>query len=412
MTGFVPEIRIISPEIRFKKRVIKIGRPELGRHKPPLNIITVGSLESSQEENLAAMGEYLATTLVNIAKDAKKHDKKVAFDMPTGSSPKPFYEALKKISKPEDLTNVIFFGHEAEWPPAIGSASLDYENQRLKILQELNIPIINITEVGGQGNYVSMYQADLKLNATDEEIRIAALQSAKKHDDILENLLDRKDVISIGYYGVGVDGHGFGEIQNPDMYHDSRLRTESTFITPLEEYSLKREQWFLAAAIGLSKSGTNDLWENRGQYSNVKYLMGLGTKIMNRLDHSFHIYNSSSKYIALEHTLGSMKSKGEGEKMLGRFQSFADMLRKKGVRIPNTSEASNCHQIVQLILPLIGSSPESNDFMEFVRLIQSYFGLKTPVSMGILERANSGKSSTIILPANIVKGKFFEFLAK
>lgn len=399
-----------SPDVKVKRRNIKIGPQELGRHKPNLNIVTVGSIEADPNENLTAMGEFMASRFVNFVTDAREKGLTVAFDMPTGSSPKPFYEALKKMKA--DLSNVIFFGHEAEWPPAVGNSSLDYENQRKGILTDLGIKIQEITETGGQGNYVVMYQADIKPGSTDEEIRTTALDSAKKYDTILEDLLGREDVVSIGYYGVGVDGHGFGELQNFHMWPDIWQQTESTFITPIENYSLNKELLFLAGVFDSSKSATNDLLSKQQEYPHVRYLMGLGRKIMSKLDYSYHIFNSPSKYTALEHILGSIKSKGEGEKMLGRFQSFADMLRKKGVEIPDTSKAENCYQIVKLIQPLIGSGPENDDFSGLVRLIQEYFGLKTPVSMGILERANQGKSSTLIMPADISKGKEYEFLAK
>src|SRR3989338_3637545 len=125
--------------------LIKINSVELGPNKPELNIITAGSLEAHPEENLTAMGEFLASNFVNIVNDAKQKGKKVAFDMPTGSSPKPFYDALKKmvLDKKVDLSkDVIFFCHEAEWPPAVGNSSLDYENQRTKILRDLGIEII------------------------------------------------------------------------------------------------------------------------------------------------------------------------------------------------------------------------------------------------------------------------------
>lgn len=403
-----------SPEIRFKKRIIKIGRQELGHRKSNLNIVTIGSLEVAPEENLTTLGEFLASNFADIITDANKNYRKVAFDMPTGASPKPFYEALKRIvdSKKVNLLNVIFFGHEAEWPPATGNPSLDYENQRRKILIDLGIEIKEITEPGMTGNYIPMYQAVESLLGSDDEIKQAALASAKKYDTILETLLERQDVVSIGYYGVGVDGHGFGELQNFHMFPDFWPQTEDTFITPIEDYSLDKELWFLTGVFDSSQSSANDLWNRREDYPNVRYLMGLGRRIMSRLDYSFHIFNSLSKYIALTHTLGSMRGEGQGEKMLDRFKSFVIELRESGIKIPDISEIKDCHQAVKLILSIIGPNSGEKIFSDFVRLIQTYFGLKTPVSMEILERAMKDKSSTLIMPANILKGKEYEFLAK
>src|SRR3989344_1008207 len=114
---------------------------DLYRSPAPLDALTIKQAEFEKPpglvddlivvEDLEALGQYGALHLATVIDFAKRFNRRVVVDMPTGSSPRPMWEALATMVKNReiDLSQVIWFGHEADWPPQTGT-SLDFEQQR------------------------------------------------------------------------------------------------------------------------------------------------------------------------------------------------------------------------------------------------------------------------------------------
>lgn len=404
---------------------------ELGNGSP-INIVVVGSLAESRETNEKALGIYTAQLLVARINEARQKGSHLALDMPTGSSPKPTWSALREMASRDevDLSNIIFFGHEAEWPPAIGNPSLDYENQRRQILKSLGIEpyeIMHVDQITSKvikGNFIPMYQ----LPPDGDDVLAIATRSADIYDEEIKCLLDRPDVDSWGMYGVGPDGHGGGELQLFHLWPCKWETTGNTFLMGLGNYNYKN-LWRLLTDNGSFDKGENTLWYRHQEFPKVQLLMGLGRNAMGRLDDSVHIFNSPSKYAAFINTMnglgGILKISGRevvglkifnsrGEELLSEFMNLAEDLYRRG-RIGSDSfrQAKTCQQVVAVILePYEDKIPPEEITSPLWILFTKYFGYETPVCRLVKERTSMGKPSTLVLPADVVRNTQFEYLAE
>lgn len=395
-------------------------------------IVVVGSRSATPEQNQAALGDYEARHLASIYKAARERGLRVAFDMPTGSSPKPAWGALRSVAEQEkiDLSSIVWFGHEADWPPQPGS-HLGYEDQRLQILKTVGVEPQYIVDpkIAEQspnpGNYVSMHlvePTDLSIKA----VETAAKQSAREYDKTLAALFNRHDALSVGHYGVGPDGHGGGEYQLFQLWLKEWLETRNSFIIPVGAYSYEKGLWRLMGRNDAFDIGNNALAYKDNPY--VQFLMGLGRNVIENLDFSLHIFNNASKFTPFAHTLNALGGRlhtadgrvmrmstdiGEGEALFKEFQSYAAGLEQKGMLTSSKyNDAKDCYDIVQIIGKTLkeGTHPEEI-YYPLWRLINRYFGAQIPVSRIIRERAMKGKRTSILISADALIGTEYESLA-
>ena len=397
---------------------------ELSKRYEPIDMYVVGSLSASLEANQRALGLFTAQQFKYTIDEASRKGKYVLCDMPTGSTPKPTWEALREmIDKNEiDLERVIWVGHEAELPPQ-EHPPLGYETQRIEILQKLGINIQRIINEHAakletiEGNYLAMHSFK-----PGDEINIdEANRCAAEYDRLLATLLNRRDIVSFGMYGVGGDGHGFGEFQRKHMWPEEWEKTQDTFLTPLSDYSYRHGFWpiFDEHNIPMADNALGED-ENRKKFPDVQLLMGMGRNTLARLDNSIHVFNSSSKAQAFEQTLkalgGQIRSETGitfpnptgpacGETMLTDFKTLAEKWQQEEkIRSDcGFAEKETRFTVVQEILKSLNQSLSKEEYFELWHLFSQYFGDQTPVSMMLMERAQRGKKNVIVVTADVAK---------
>ncbi len=393
----------------------------------------VGSLRQSLEQNQRDLGIYNAGHLITAINQAKQTSLYVAFDMPTGATPKSTWNALRKAIEEGgvDLSRVIWFGHEADFygPP---NSNFDYEQQRLHILQKLGVSIQPIIEPIAaaepvlHANYVPMHLYRPRDDSITS-IKSAARNSMVTYDQILHTLLKRKDVLSLGFHGVGKDSHGFGELQLFHMWQEAWKLTAASFITPIENYRYRNGLWRLPDGKGGYEIDNNALGEQLQNYPELQLLAGLGRNVLTGLDTCLEIFNDQKKYPAFRTTLQALREnirsasgdiinnnfqQPEREELLPLFIEYATKLQDAGKLQPSDyQKAGSCFKVMQLISQSwIGESDETV-YYPLWSLITRYFGSETPVSRVIKERAAIGKKTTMVLPADVVRDTELESLA-
>ncbi len=341
------------------------------------------------------LGIIGAQHLLRVVDRATALGMRVFFDMPTGSSPQPIWQAWETlVAEKVDLSSVFLVGgHEAELPPQTGT-SLDYERQREEILQRFGISVQPITyeqALNGQfekGNFIPMYL--VKPDNPDDitSVKLAAEQSVRKYDKILNQLFSRRDIVIIGYHGVGPDSHGCGEFQLFHMWPKIWRTTFDSFVIPSDRYTPQGGLWKLMDANGGFDTGDNFV----GLKFPDIFLMGLGRQHLLRLDHAVEIFDKPTKALALQRTLEALRgvNPGEGEVMLDEFKAMAAELRI------GCEDAATCYQVFQKICSSLGSNAPVESFYPLWKLATRYFGSDTPVARVIRERAELGLPTTLL----------------
>ncbi|MDO8609743.1 MAG: hypothetical protein Q7R95_04290 [bacterium] len=390
---------------------------ELGPLLSRVSLIVIGHLGETESQNMLALGKYTAKVIMSENKSAEESGRHMLFDMPTGSTPAPGYSVLheKVIHENVHLDYLDPFGHEIEFPTQNNESGLRYKEQLEKAIRNIGL---------NSANYLPMLP-DLRENASLEEIQIAV--------DIMHvrliNLLNKQE--SFGIYGVGLDGHGWGEAQRFHLWTDEWAKIWRSYIVPVERYSFQNGHWPLADGNGFNLTLNNALFDDKTKHTELKYLIGIGREIyVNHLKRAYHIFNTSKKAVALEHTLHAMGGKiitakgesieverirGKGNGMLDSFKNLARILIAKGIINGDKFEnASNCYQIVQEIFKTKIRDFTNDELHMIWGLLDEYHGMETAVSKLTLERQgdkDTDKSTVFIISAEALRNTEFRRLA-
>ena len=342
-------------------------------------------------------------------------------------------------------------GHEEAWGARAGGTT-DYDFQRARMLRSFGSSVKPITseyQVNGDqidGDLVLMYQFDSKSTlrgaydqlATDLE---AAQESSERYTNILRELMKRKDVESIGVYGIGTDGH-IGEWQIHDMGFRAALGKRDAFVQPQEHYSVEAGMfptggkpniyWQRGAESG--EAVGRAAWQPEMSAQNV--VMGLGLRDMIRLDHVVLVFNNASKSAAFQMAMGGSvdgvlsgekmqasvrRNKGEGEGIwpdlanYGRALEILGLLRDGTVdEIETGNKSLVCGLLYQAIYKALDDIEASSDHPVYAvmgEFSRRYVGKRSPLGQIIRMRALFGKKTTIVATPEVVKDTRYEALA-
>lgn len=406
----------------------------------------------------ADFGRTAAELLVKQINQAKQKGKTVVFDIATGSTPKTIWPVLQQLVADQvvDFTqNVVFMGHEEAFGPYEPGTASDFDDHRRRIVKSLGVEEVGIkneSQVKGDaidGNFIPMHQVNADLSATDRKLAEyeAALESAARYQEIVSALRARNDVVFLGLYGVGTDGH-VGEQQINKMSLEERAQRQQAFVYPIEDNSVEyglfhwlsddnqfhpenNEMWVRNLMPGQKHGRTATQTEGYGEggYGDgAEYFMGLGWLDMVTLDHLVLVFNSSSKALALSLVLagsydGMIKDDfgielkqvkadlGEGENIFIDLRSLKNKLITSGLMKKNILETekeqniSACHKIFQEIYDSLnenGVSANNPIYQELWNLWNRFYGKQAPIAVLVRERMTLGKKTTIVTSTEVV----------
>ena len=396
-------------------------------------------------------GRVIANAVVEAYKTAKRNNKKLVFDMATGSSPAAAWPELQQLYNDGeiDLNHIIVLGHEEVWGNYEKGDKSDFDSYRKREIFENNdlavIPITDAKEVEGNseinGNFIPLHLAD------------DAGSASQKFSEIMKALRQRDDVYFLGLYGVGTDGH-VGEIQINSMGISPTIKRMESYDEDIINYSYERGQfkWWNKDENSFHqednifwkrgvKAGEEDvgraIWQG---YSGIQEGIGIGWRDLLNEDEVLLVFNNSSKQLAFKLALeGSFsgqikdserneimqieKEKGEGELILPNLIEFAKEL--SGNKLINDDEFEiviskpnlRCREILKLIYKFLDSVDASLDDDNYRKiyekiwiLINRYIGKRSPIGRLIEMRSLFGKSTKIIATNDVVKGTTYEQL--
>lgn len=363
----------------------KLQRPE----RYDVQLTVVGSPENDFEQNQEAYGEHVAERIIERINQATAEGKTLVLDMATGASPVQVWKALRQAVQAGsvDMSRVVFMGHEEGWGTIKPGSIVDFEGDRMNAIESFGVevqPIESTDQISGeqiQGNYMVMH--------LDENPRVAAV----KFRDNLAALKARDDIVFLGIYGVGADGH-VDEMQVDSMGIKARTERSEVFyekpapdqpdapprigqrddelgkVLPEEGFSPNSwERGFHKWRKPGAQDGDedeflpgNNVFNYRGKptdelfgrpadqdpnFGSVDEIIGLGWRDLFREEEMIFLFNNPGKKLAFQLALeGSFSSeiqedgktimevdldRGEGEKILPQVKEFAAELTRQGL---------------------------------------------------------------------------------
>ncbi len=386
-----------------------------------IQIIIAGSLEKSREENLEAYAMEVVQLFAERHDQARKENRTILFDLATGSSPAPIYKALEMSLKQGTLSmdKVIFTGHEEAWGSYEPESKSDFDYFRRTLLESNGIEVTPMTSIEQviatklEGNFLPMHLNEDPKQAIDQ---FAALFSA---------LQKREDVMSIGLYGVGTDGH-VGEMQTQDQGRHISVLQRNPYVASLKHYSVEDGSFYWKNDEGGFHPEDNIFWtrekkegEDTGRaalegYTGIDYIVGLGWRQLLQLDVMFITLNNESKSLALNLAIeGSIngvittedgteieriqRSKGEGEGILTDLRAYVAQL---GADAPDMRKS---HPKADLLFRAAydklhedEASADDSRYRQLWELANRYLGKRAPLSRLLRLRTLLGKETVIV----------------
>jgi len=396
-----------------------------------------------KEINQNAFGSFLAKWVKDKVTAAKTTNKTLVLDLPTGTTPRSMWQPLSEsiINGELDLTGVVFMGHEIAFGDPEPDGPVDYEKYRRKVFKDsLGVDIQEITdphqvESGEiQGNYISM-------NSDPS----SAEESAKRYDEIIHALHDRKDVQFVGLYGVGTDGH-VAEIQSNTLTGAADYDTQHGYSYPITWNS--DVMGAVRVPGDADREFHNNMWKpgQEQSYKGGTDLIGPGWEDLLFHDEIVLAFNAQNKRFAFQSTIeGSVdaivteeatdgtqktvmemtKDHGKGEGIYDDLRNYAQNLEDVGFlqsgvveAIDKSNELKKSKQLFRKIYSTLYEKEATVDdelyhdiFENMWNFANDYLGKQTPVSVLVRLRTLLGLNTTIVAVPEVVQGTKYETLA-
>ncbi len=416
---------------------------KIGTGRPGEVSIVFPSTSPDRETNLNAFGLHIAEWIRDKVKEAQREKKTPVIDLPTGNTPRSVWPHLSGFVERGalDLSGAVFVGHEAAFGNPTPESPVDYEGSRRKVLKELGVKILEITDPkqvsNGEirGNYISM-------NASKgNEGERTSDGSAKIYDQVLHALRGRDDVTFIGFYGVGTDGH-IAEIQTNTLTGAAEYDTQHAFA-----YHITRNS-DIRGAVHVEGDTfqvfRNNMWkpDEPENYHGATHLTGPGWEDLLFHDHMVLAFNNESKIFAFqsilegsvdaivtndtqERVMAMRRDPGIGENIYGALKRYAgELVEKRLLReeTVDTIDASDDpkkskHLFREIYASLYANryildEDQSHEIFEKMwGYANEYLGKQTPVSVLVRLRTLLGLDTTIVATPEVVQDTDYERLA-
>lgn len=431
-----------------------------------VTITVVGSKSETPEHNLESFGSYIATKIARSLRRVQNDNKYLLLDIPTGGTPESVWPKLKtEFTKGLNGDRLIVMGHEEAWGTYKPGSHSDFDGARKRVLEDNQIPVQAVSTVGLakhpiQGNFISMHIHEVKREdfpadeAGEKDFYAAeakaARTSASEHAEVVKILRERPDTVSLGFYGVGTDGH-IDEMQTNMMGREESFGKRESYHEPHITYSVEKGLLFWKKDGDGYHTEDNILWKRGAgkdepvgraiwqDYPSVHEISALGWRHLLRLDDMIVAFNSKSKSLAFDLAMsGSMtgsvtdmhgekamdieRAKGEGEAILTDLREYVRGLEKDGLVPAGTVEknealpkgAPKCGPLFAAVYEALdsieadASNPQYEKMWEFAN---RYIGKRAPISRLVRMRALVGKKTELVLTPEVIKGTKYETLA-